>query len=88
MKEEIVFESVIRELARARAKFPVQNVFVALAALTEEVGELNQAILHKRFEPHKGTTDEDIRKEAIQVITVTLRVLFDSGLFEEQEQEE
>jgi NTP pyrophosphatase (non-canonical NTP hydrolase) len=83
--EADIFQLVTHELARARVKFPKQDVFVALAALTEEVGELNQAVLHRRFEPHKGTIDEDIRKEAVQVITVTLRVLFDSGLFDEHE---
>ena len=75
-----IFNDVMLELKRARAKHPNNDVWVALAALTEEVGELNQAILQKHFEPEKGITYDDIRNEAIQVITVALRVLCDCGL--------
>ena len=59
------------ELVSARAKFPGNRH--NLAALTEEVGELNQAMI----EYHRGNPDvsaDDIFKEAIQVACVALRV--------------
>jgi len=88
MKEHEIFAKVVAELDRARTKFPDQDVWITLAALTEEVGELNQAILQKTFEPKKGKTNDDIRKEAIQVMTVTMRVLFDCGMFKDDNQPE
>lgn len=73
-------EDVLAELAKARAKFPVQDVWVTLAALGEEVGELNQAILQHHFEPAKGKTKQDIRKEAVQVAVMAMRVALDTGM--------
>jgi NTP pyrophosphatase (non-canonical NTP hydrolase) len=61
------------ELRRARAKFPQQSFWRTLAALTEEVGELNQAILQHR-------DYATIRGEAIQVAVMALRVANDCGL--------
>jgi NTP pyrophosphatase (non-canonical NTP hydrolase) len=74
---------VLHELARARAKFPTQDVWRTLAALTEEVGELNQAILQFHDEPAKGVTLDAIHKEARQVAVMAMRVVFDAGLLEE-----
>ncbi len=73
-------EDMLAELARARAKFPTQDVWVTLAALGEEVGELNQAILQHHFEPAKGKTKDDIRKEAVQVAVMAMRVALDTGM--------
>jgi NTP pyrophosphatase (non-canonical NTP hydrolase) len=64
---------VIKELAGARAKFPNQDTLTTLAALTEEVGELNQAVLQNKA-PH------DIMMEAVQVAAMALRVANDCGL--------
>lgn len=79
----ILHEEILRELERARAKFPVQDVWRTLAALTEEVGELNEAVLqiHADSNP-KGKTLADIRKEAVQVACVAMRVVLDTGLSE------
>jgi len=74
--DRVIFE-IEAELAHARAKFPIQNVWMTLAALTEEVGELNQAILQFNHEPYKGKTEADIRNEAIQVAVMALRVMLD-----------
>jgi len=65
------------EINRARAKFPDQNVWITLAALTEEVGELNQAILQFNHEPQRQITPEKIYKEAIQVAVMAMRVALD-----------
>jgi NTP pyrophosphatase (non-canonical NTP hydrolase) len=54
------------ELIRARTKFPGTRFL--LAALTEEVGELAQAML-------QGKPREEIQKEAIQVACVAIRIL-------------
>jgi len=60
-----------RELAEARQKFP-DNAHL-MNALTEEVGELAQALLHINFEPGKNG-HEDVYKEAIQVAVMAIRV--------------
>jgi len=55
---------LLREVARARAKFP--NNRYLLAALVEEVGELGEAMI-------SGTRDE-IENEAIQCACVAIRI--------------
>lgn len=72
------FAEVQRELATARQRFPRQDVWVTLAALTEEVGELNQAVLQYNFEPEKGKTEPQINKEAVQVAVAAMRVALDT----------
>lgn len=57
---------ISKEVVRARTKFP-GNRFM-LAALTEEVGELAQALLQKK-------DAADIRREAIQVAAVAIRII-------------
>lgn len=54
------------EVMRARSKFP-GNRFL-LAALTEEVGELAQAMLQDK-------SRDEIRKEAVQVACVAIRII-------------
>lgn len=61
------------ELRKARKAFPQQSFWRTLAALTEEVGELNQAILQHR-------DYAAIRSEAIQVAVMALRVANDCDL--------
>lgn len=56
---------ILAELDRARKKFP-DNAKL-LAALTEEVGELAQAML-------QGKSHAEIFKEAIQVACVAVRI--------------
>jgi hypothetical protein len=73
--------AIADELARARAKFPQQDVWVTLAALTEEVGELNQAILQRAYQAaEKNVTVAHIRKEAVQVAVMALRVALDCNV--------
>lgn len=69
---------IVEELARARKKFPKQDVWITLAALTEEVGELNKAILEFTHEKDKGVTLKDIRKEAVQTCVMAMRVILDT----------
>ncbi len=79
----ILHEEILRELERARAKFPVQDVWITLAALTEEVGELNEAVLQCCSDSNpKGKTLADIRKEAVQVACMAMRVVLDTGVEE------
>jgi NTP pyrophosphatase (non-canonical NTP hydrolase) len=62
------------ELRRARKKFPGSNV--TFAALVEEVGELSKAMFE---EPR-----EAVRKEAVQVAVMAMRVVLDGDhTFEE-----
>ena len=81
MTEENMLAAISAELKRARAKFPVQSIWVTLAALTEEVGELNAAILQLNHEPAKGVTPDAIRMEAVQVAVMAIRVAFDADMF-------
>ncbi len=67
-----IYEAVDDELKRARDKFPNNDdLFIALV---EEVGELGQALIQQKHEPEKGVTSDDIRKEAIQVAVMGIRV--------------
>ncbi|HKK06654.1 MAG TPA: hypothetical protein VKA50_12485 [Gammaproteobacteria bacterium] len=66
-----IWWDIERELTEARQKFP-DNAHV-MNALTEEVGELAQALLHLNFEPGKKG-HEDVYKEAIQVAVMAIRV--------------
>jgi len=67
-----MIEAVLEELEKAQRKFP--NNQHMMNALTEEVGELSQALLHLNFEPEKGKTNEDVYKEAVQVAVMAFRV--------------
>jgi NTP pyrophosphatase (non-canonical NTP hydrolase) len=60
---------VVVELSRARRKFP--SSVLSMAALTEEVGELAQALL--KWRAGKGTWAE-VESEAIQVACMAQRV--------------
>lgn len=80
IEEEVFCREVLEELGRARAKFPTGtfSIWKCLCALTEEVGELNQACLQRSQEPEKGITWEDIHAEAIQVAAMAIRVVLDA----------
>lgn len=60
-------QEIANELARAREKFPGKNV--TFAALVEEVGELATAIFEE--------SADRVRKEAIQVAVMAMRVVLD-----------
>jgi hypothetical protein len=77
MNTKNIIDKIYTELAAARAKFPSQTVWVTLAALSEEVGELNKDILHFNFEPDKGKTEDTIIAEAVQVAVMAIRVALD-----------
>lgn len=62
----VTIHAVIAEVLNARTKFPGNKHL--LAALTEEVGELAQAMLQDR--PH-----DEIEREAIQVAAVAVRII-------------
>lgn len=65
--EVILTDDILRELVRARTKFPGKNV--TFAAMIEEVGELATAL----FEENK----DRVRAEAIQVAVMAMRVVLD-----------
>lgn len=58
-------DRLVAEILRARTKFPGNALL--LAALTEEVGELAQALLQRQG-------PERVTAEALQVATVALRI--------------
>lgn len=64
MRSEQFLNLVNEELKLARAKFPCSDG--ALAALTEEVGEVANAMLDKPF--------SDVQKECVQVAVMALRL--------------
>lgn len=67
--DDIFLNDVMAEAAKARAKFPGPNP--TIAALTEEVGELAQALLHIR----EGKSNDwwKVHKEAVQVAVMAMR---------------
>ena len=66
----LTMQAIEAEVTAARLKFPGNKT--QLAALTEEVGELAQALL----DLERGETDADhVQKEAIQVAAMAIRVL-------------
>lgn len=64
---DTLLEEIKAELARARAKFPGDDV--TMLALMEEVGELAKAT----FEEPRA----NVRSEAIQVAVMAMRVVLD-----------
>lgn len=80
MKYADFIAALDHELTRARTKFPHQtDKYVTLAALTEEVGETAQAVLQSDFEGGRKTA-ADIRKEAVQVACMAVRLACDAFL--------
>lgn len=66
LPEPLTMSAVGAEVLKARLKFPGNRHL--LAALTEEVGELAQAML-------QGKPRDEIEKEAIQVACVAIRII-------------
>jgi NTP pyrophosphatase (non-canonical NTP hydrolase) len=69
---ELALSNLAQEIKFARAKFPSTEDI--LASITEELGELAQALQEQKHEPHKGKSSEDIYKEAIQVAATAIRL--------------
>ncbi len=65
--EQELADEILRELQRARTKFPGDNV--TMLALMEEVGELAKATFEE--------SAERVRREAVQVATMAMRVVLD-----------
>ncbi len=82
--ERILVDEVLAEIARATEKFPgwPTDPLHALAVLGEEFGELTQAMLQRVYEPHKASTIDDVRTEAIQTAAMALRLLFSLDRYE------
>lgn len=82
----ILVDDVLDELRSARKAFPTntdgdnEDFLAVLAALTEEVGELNQAVIQYLYEPKKARSLADIRAEAVQVAAMAMRVILDTKL--------
>jgi len=74
MDDQDVFALVVEELKRARKKFPVPHFM--MTAVTEEVGELARAVLHKvapeEIDPYAA---DDVIKEAVQAISTIVRLV-------------
>jgi len=71
-----ILDEVTEELFRATQKFPTwpTDPLHALAVVGEEFGELTQATLQHVYEPQKSDFD-DVKKEALQSMTMMLRFL-------------
>ncbi len=88
MKKDKAIKQILKELESAMGKFPTwpTDPFHALAILSEEVGELNQAVLQLTYEPDKVVTrklgEQAVREEAIQTAAMALRVLISLDKYE------
>lgn len=67
--DDAFLADVYAEVERARQKFPGPNP--TIAALTEEVGELAQAMLHIR--EGKSADWSRVQREAVQVAVMAMR---------------
>lgn len=70
-----IMADVLKELARAKAKFPrwPDHIVARGAIVAEEAGELLRECLHNKYEGENNI--EAMRKEAIQVIVTGIRFL-------------
>lgn len=70
------FAAVLREIDRARAKFPTwpTDPLHAVAVLQEEVGELQKAVLERCYK-FDSVSFEEVSSEAVQVAAMALRFL-------------
>lgn len=68
--DQQMFNDIIDELKRARTKFPYTEDL--MTALTEEVGELAQALLDIKYK--KTKTARDVWEEAVQVANLAIRI--------------
>ena len=77
MSIQNALDDITDELDNAVNKFPTwpTRALDAVAVLNEEVGELNKDILQRTYEPNKGVTKDDIRKEAVQTAAMALRFI-------------
>ena len=69
MSHETALKLIADELAKARAKHPVwpNNAYHAAAIITEEIGELCQALLQNRA--------KDSIAEAVQIAATAIRYI-------------
>ena len=76
MRKPTIFYQIAieQELDRAEKKWPgwPDNTFEQLSIITEEIGELNQAVLDHK---HSGGDQENIIIEAVQSGAMILRFL-------------
>ena len=67
---------ILAERARQNAKWGEQNhdIYIWMAILVEEVGELAEAILHTSMVSPEGGMDK-VREETIHVAAVALQII-------------
>lgn len=82
MEKKRIVEMVHSELNRAELLHPIypDDIFEAVAIITEEVGELSKAALDHK---HKGEDFQHIIDEGVQVAAMGLRFLFNVTKFKE-----
>lgn len=72
------FQEIHRGLSAALTKHShwPNDPLHALAVITEEHGELAREVLQSIYEPHKGSTQETIQKEAIHLAAMAIRFAY------------
>ncbi len=77
-RTEFVLHSFYDEYVKARSKHkPCANIFEALAVITKEVGELNQAVLQYHFEKTKNVNSYNIEHEAVQIGAMCIAIILE-----------
>ncbi len=68
------YAEIEKELVRAKRKHPnyPKDIFVQLAIMQEEAGEVTRAVLHYKYE--NGSID-NVREELIQTAAMCVRML-------------
>ena len=77
MTEQNVLDLIFEELRKAEKKHPTwpEDLIYASTNVVEEAGELLQATKEYHEEPHLGTTQKDMIKEAAQTGAMAIRFL-------------
>ena len=70
-----ILDDIVNEVVEAKFPSWPDDPFHALAVISEEFGELNQAVLQHVYEPKKKVEHDDIRDEAIQLAAMAVRQL-------------
>lgn len=71
-RDRYMLGEIVRELGRARAKFP--GVEHMTCAAMEEMGEVARALLQLEHEPAKGKRSVDVAGECIQLAAMAIRI--------------
>jgi len=84
LNRDQIVQEILKELDRAVQKYPLwpSNAMHAIGPFNEEVGELNQALFQRVYEPWKNNDHEQVKKEATQAAAMAIRFLMSVDIYD------